>query len=210
MTRAAEPTTSHCLAGTARRRAGSWPRRTTLLAAVLAAGLALPAGALEIEGVKLPDTLTVGGKELRLNGAGLRKKWIVKVYVGGLYLEAPSHDAEAIATSDAPKAVRMVFLREVTVYQMMNAFRDGFNENYSEEEAKALKAKLRPAEKALVELQKGSVLLVSYVPGQGSTVQVEGHEPVTIPGREFGEAIFRNWIGKKPADGDLKKGMLGG
>ena len=36
--------------------------------------LCAPAGAVEIEGVKLADTATVAGRDLVLNGAGLRKK----------------------------------------------------------------------------------------------------------------------------------------
>jgi len=40
----------------------------------------------EVAGVKMPDTVTVEGKTLKLNGMGLRKKVMFKVYVAGLYL----------------------------------------------------------------------------------------------------------------------------
>jgi hypothetical protein len=30
-----------------------------------------------------------------------------------------------------------------------------------------------------------------------------------MPGDEFYRALLRIWLGEKPADGDLKKGMLG-
>ena len=52
----------------------------------------------ELAGVTLPDTLKAGDRTLKLNGLGLRKKSIVKVYVGGLYLESPSKDAGAVLT----------------------------------------------------------------------------------------------------------------
>ena len=194
-------------------RPAAWRLVCELAAALAAIALwaaPVPAPAREVAGAKLPDTITVGGKELALNGAGLRKKWIVKVYAGALYLAAPSGDAEAIVAADEPKAVRMAFLHDVSVYQMMNAFREGFDANNGKEEAKELKVKLRPVEQALVDLKPGSVLLVSYVPGEGSTIQVEGHPGITIAGKEFADALFKNWLGAKPADGDLKKGMLGG
>ncbi len=54
------------------------------------------------------------------------------------------------------------------------------------------------------------MLQVAYVPGAGSTVGVEGGQAVTVAGKDFADALFRNWIGAKPADDDLKKGMLGG
>ena len=86
------------------------------LAAFALSGLFLaarPALARDLAGVSLPDTLSAGDKTLKLNGLGLRKKAIFKVYVGGLYLEAPSKDAAAIVAADAPKAVRMHFLRDL-------------------------------------------------------------------------------------------------
>ena len=53
----------------------------------LALGSAAPAA--ELAGVTMPDTDTVEGKTLKLNGLGLRKKMVFKVYVAGLYLETP-------------------------------------------------------------------------------------------------------------------------
>ena len=43
-----------------------------------------------LAGVTLPDTATVGSKSLVLNGWDCAQKYIVKVYVGGLYLEHKS------------------------------------------------------------------------------------------------------------------------
>ena len=50
----------------------------------------------EVAGVKMADTVSVEGKTLKLNGMGLRKKVVFKVYVAGLYLETPSPAGEAI------------------------------------------------------------------------------------------------------------------
>ena len=73
------------------------------LAAVLVVSVVSPLGtttvAGELAGVTLPDTLKAGEKTLKLNGLGLRKKAVFKVYVGGLYLESPSKDASAILAS---------------------------------------------------------------------------------------------------------------
>jgi len=76
--------------------------------------------------VNMPETLSVGEKMLKLNGLGLRKKVVFKVYVGGLYLETPSNDAAAILASDQAKAVRMTFLRDVSKSQLRDAFVEGF------------------------------------------------------------------------------------
>jgi hypothetical protein len=49
--------------------------------------LATSALAGELEGVSMPDDVSVEGHPLKLNGMGLRKKFIVNVYVAGLYVE---------------------------------------------------------------------------------------------------------------------------
>ena len=90
-------------------------RFVALALAVVLAG-ATVAQAKELAGVTMPDTLSVGGKTLKLNGLGLRKKAIVKVYVGGLYLETPSKDAAADG-----KVNLEVFHRE----EWLRAFGDG-------------------------------------------------------------------------------------
>jgi hypothetical protein len=79
--------------------------------------------------VTLPDTLKVGEKTLKLNGLGLRKKAVFKIYVGGLYLESPSKDAGAILAADQAKAIRMHFLRDLTKAQLVEAFQEGFEAN---------------------------------------------------------------------------------
>ena len=66
---------------------------------------------------------------MKLNGLGLRKKAVFKVYVGGLYLESPPKDAGAILTADQAKAIRMHFLRDLTKAQLVEAFQEGFEAN---------------------------------------------------------------------------------
>ena len=60
--------------------------------------------AVEVGGVKLPDTVSADGKTLKFNGAGIRKKAIFKVYVAALYVETPSKDHQLL-TKGAPEAV---------------------------------------------------------------------------------------------------------
>jgi hypothetical protein len=181
-----------------------------LAAAALALAVALPAHAKKVAGVDFPDAVEVGGQQLKLNGAGLRKKFVVKVYAGGLYLAAPSRDAEAIVAADAPKRVRMVFLRDVKKSQVMDAYRDGFRQNSGGPKLDALLEQLKSIEPAIPNMREGAEMSVTYVPGQGTTVSAAGGgQPVTVPGKDFADAMFRNWLGREPADDDLKKALLG-
>lgn len=187
-------------------------KRSTLLvlaAAALAAALpARPAAAKELAGVNMPETLSVGDKTLKLNGLGLRKKAFFKVYVGGLYLEAPSKDAAAILASDQAKAVRMTFMRGVSKSQLRDAFVDGFEAN-AKEKAAAQKAAIEKLYSWLPDVKEAETLSFSYVPGKGTTVSFGSKELGVIEGKEFAEALFALWLGPKPPSEDLKKGMLG-
>ncbi len=179
-------------------------------AATLAAlALAAPALAREVAGVEFPETIAVGGQELRLNGSGVRAKFVVKVYAGGLYLAQPSADAEAIVAADAPKRVRMVFLRDVDRNKIMETYREGFENNSGGPGLAALLQKLERIAPALADMKKGGEMFVTYVPGQGTTVAAAGGGSVTVEGKDFADAMFRNWLGQKPADASLKKAFLG-
>lgn len=178
------------------------------LVAILALSLALPTLALEVAGVQVPDTATVGGKTLALNGAGLRSKFFVKVYVGALYLEQRSADPAAIVAADAAWKVSMTFKREVEKEKILGAFKEGFENNSRADLAKVVPGLAR-IDAIMKDLKTGDVLEIAYLPGAGSTVTAPGGASVTIEGKTFADALLRNWLGDKPADGDLKKGMLG-
>ncbi len=182
----------------------------TRSAAALAALLACStASAREVSGVRIPDTVEAGGARLRLNGAGVRKKFIVKVkvYVGALYLATPATDPAAIVAADAPWVVRMHFLRDVDQKSILGAFRDGFENNSREKLPQLLPQLDRLA--AIPDVKEGQVLVVAYQPGVGTTVGVETGTQVTVEGKEFADALLRNWLGPDPADSGLKEAMLG-
>ena len=98
-------------------------------------GVAVAASALagEAAGVKLPDTATIEGKTLRLNGIGLRKKMLFKVYVAALYVETPSADAGTIIHSDQVKSITLHILRSLDGAQIGEAISDGFWRNSKEQ-----------------------------------------------------------------------------
>lgn len=187
------------------------PRRTLALtaSAVLALLLvAAPATARQLAGVTMPDSLTVAGQGLKLNGMGLRKKAVFKVYVGGLYLAAPSKDAAAILAADAPKALRMHFLRSVDREKLVETFREGFAAN-APQKAAAQKAGIDRLLATVVDVKDGSSTTYSYLPGTGTVVNVDGKDVATIEGREFAEVLFSLWLGPKPPSEELRQGLLG-
>jgi len=187
-------------------------RIALVLATATVLASAAPALARDVAGVDVPETLAVEGKTLKLNGAGIRKKVVVKVYAGAMYLENPSSNAADILKSDQIRVVQMTFLRGVDKGKILDAYKEGFEKN-----SKGDLAKLQPAldkmQAGLGDMKSGQAMTVSYVPGKGVTVSQQGGGSVTIDGPDgkvVADALLRNWIGPDPADSGLKSAMLGG
>lgn len=161
----------------------------------------------ELAGATLPDTLKTGQMTLKLNGLGLRKKAMFKVYVGGLYLESSSKDADAILTTDEGKAIRMHFLRDLTKAQLVGSFQEGFEANGKDKIGQ--KAAFDKMLALIPDVKEGDTLTFTYLPGTGTTLQVGNEELGGFAGKGFGDAVFSIWLGPKPPSEDLKKGMLG-
>ncbi len=171
---------------------------------------AAPAAALEIGGVKIPDSVEVAGKKLVLNGAGLRTKLFFKIYAGGLYLAEPAEDAAAVINADAPMLVRMHFIYDgVSAEKLQQGWMDGFALT-----APGADENLRQAFSAFSSLfneeaEKNDIYDISWLPGKGVEVVINGSSQGVISGLDFKKALFAIWLGADPVDDDLKEGMLG-
>ena len=181
--------------------------------ALTAAGVCLilsaPARAAQLAGVTMPDSTAVAGKTLKLNGQGLRTKLFFKIYVAGLYLENPSHDAKAIVAADVPKKIVMHFLYgKVTQQQLIEAWNEGFEAN-SAAEAGKLSSEIAQLNAWMGDIVSGQEIVFTYDPAAGTAVEFAGQKKGTILGPDFMRALFRVWLGEKPPTKDLKAGLLG-
>lgn len=193
-------------------------RRTTLksllAAAMLASSFSLPAvAATEVAGIKFDDNVTLAGKELKLNGAGLRTKLIFKVYALGLYLPEKKTSVADILALQGPRRVAIVMMRDLSSEDFGEAFMAGLKANSSEaERAKVLPQTMKFGEifAQIPSLKKGDVLALDWTPGEGTQCQLNGKklgEP--LPDLAFYNAVLRIWLGDKPVDSSLKPHLLG-
>lgn len=166
--------------------------------------------AREVKGVTFPDTETIGNATAKLVGVGLRKKLVINVYLGALYLEKPVAAAPEVISSDQPKRVVLHFIyNHVGTDDLTKAWTDGFKNNVPER-IPALKEQIATFIGYFTEpVKSGEKIIITYVPGVGTEVSVKGQVKGTIPGKDFMEALFSIWFGKNPPSSDLKKGMLG-
>ncbi len=185
-----------------------------LAAAVSLCSLSTFAATIEVQGVKLEDSIEMQGSRLQLNGAGTRFKAIFKVYVAGLYLGKKASTPDDVVNQPGPKRLAVTMLRTIDSKELGKLLTRGMEDNMD----KAAMSKLIPglirmgemfaAQKPLV---AGDQFMIDWVPGVGSVITVKGvvqGEPYKEA--EFFKALMMIWLGPVPADNLLKDALLGG
>ncbi len=179
----------------------------------LALGLAGAAQAIEVGGLKFDDTARVAGKELKVNGAGVRTRVIVKVYALVLYLPEKKDTTAGVLESSGPRRFSLGLLREVTGEDLGQAFMAGITANTDKAERSKFVNQLAQFGEAFVNIpqgKKGDVITVDWVPDTGTVMFLNG-KPIGEPMKDiaFYNAVLKIWLGDKPVDSSLKPQLLG-
>src|SRR5438445_246628 len=154
-----------------------------------------------VAGVKLDDTVNVNGQNLLLNGAGIRKKLFIKVYVGALYLQAKQKEAAMILAADKPRRMVMHFVyHKVERDKIAEAWDEGLEENTPSASAE-VKANFKTLASWMEDMKSGQQIVLTYVPGTGTPIDVNGHTKGTLAGKATADAILAAWMGPKPGPG---------
>lgn len=184
--------------------------RTMVLLAGLASSSALQAA--EVAGIQVEEKLQVGGAELVLNGAGLRSRFFIKVYVGALYAGHKATTPEALYDSPAPRRMVMRLLREMDADALYNALDEGLRNNLAPAELADLKPaidQLGAIMNGIGKVREGDVIAIDFT-AAGVEVGLNGKSRGKVAGAGFGRALLKVWLGENPADASLKKALLGG
>ena len=185
--------------------------RTLILAILLFFG-STAAMAPEVSGVFIDNQIkTSSGQTLMLNGAGLREKFWVDVYVGSLYLAQTSDDITRILSTPGPWRIQLDFVyKEVAQDKLLESWREGFEKNQSAEALQELQSRIE----AFYAFFDSSAVAkdqfrFDYLPGSGTAVSKNQQLLGVVPGKDFSNALLEIWLGNHPADKGLKKAMLG-
>ena len=185
-----------------------------LAGAILACAFTQGAVAAEVAGVTFKETTQVGGKDLVLNGFGVRHKFIVKVYATGLYLPTKKTATEEVFKGDGPRRMQLVILRDISADDFGSAFMAGINNNTDKNDKMKIVGQISKFGEmfaSLPGLKKGDVLNLDYLPGTGTVCVLNGKQVgETVTDVVFYNAILKIWLGEKPADKALKPRLLNG
>ena len=178
----------------------------------LAAPVAL-AQQVNVAGVKFDETIELRGAKLQLNGAGVRYKFVAKVYAAGLYLPKKVGTTEEVLASTGARRMQVTMLRDIDSSELGKLFTRGVEDNMDKATFPKLVPGLMRMSQLFTDIKRlnvGDTFSIDWVPGTGTVVVVKGvqqGEPFKEP--EFFNALIRIWLGPVPADFKLKDALLG-
>lgn len=166
----------------------------------------------EVAGVHVREKVHVQSRNLVLNGAGIRTRFLFKVYVASLYLQKKRTTADAILADKGIKRVELHMMRKVNGDDFLASFEKAIHNNHTDAEYAPLDARMTRLAKVfhdVGQVTEGDVITLDYFAAR-TVVSVNGKVQARIRGRDFFRALLKIWLGDNPVSEDLKRGLLGG
>ena len=184
-------------------------RTITVQLLVLITGILLPFGtnAAEIRGIYFEETHTIENTTLNLTGVGLLRYWGFKAYVGAFYLEEGLAAKDAL--SDSAKRIEIEYLRPIRGEDFGPATEKMIAKNVDPATFERLRSKIDSHNSLYEDVEPGDRYSLTYVPGKGTELALNGQPKGIIEGEDFAKALFSIWLGPEPINGSFKKQLLG-
>lgn len=175
---------------------------------MVASLLGLPAAGATIQGVRFAESRQAGDLTLKLVGTGLQRyAYVYHVCVAALYLPAGTKPGDAL--TDIPKTLEIEYFHKIRADQFASLTVKGVKANTPPAEFARVEARLGDFVAAYRSVQPGDRYSLTFLPGDGTTLALNGKTVIHIPGDDFARAIYSVWLGKKPVTEGLKAGLLG-
>jgi len=169
--------------------------------------MAFPLYAAEVAGIQYRDSFLVDNTKLRLTGVGLLRYWGFKAYTGAFYLEEGTPINEAL--SDTAKRIELEYFRSIKGKDFGPATNKSIFKNVDSKTFGRLRSRIDYHNSLYEDVQPGDRYSLTYVPGTGTELSLNGEPKGLIEGSDFAAAVFSIWLGPKPISESFKKQILG-
>lgn len=171
--------------------------------------LPAPSHALTVENIPFADSTAIGGKPVPLrNAALLRYLKFIKAYVAALYL--PEGVKAEDALSDVPKRLEISYLVAIKGPDFGKGAAPTLERNQPPAELAKLQGRIDRINAAYKDVKAGDRYSLTYLPGRGTELALNGSPLIVIEGADFAAAYFGIWLGREPIDEKLKRDLLKG
>jgi hypothetical protein len=164
-----------------------------------------------LEGVNFSKTAKIHnyGKQLVLQGAAIRSKFVVDVYVGILYLEKRVASTMDAIKLPGAKRMQMSFLHEVSAKKMRSSWSAAIQDNNADDAINKHQEDITAFLNLFVhDLKPGDVVFIDNNPGQGVHVLLNNKLLGTVKNNGLYDLILATWMGKNPPSITFQKNIL--
>lgn len=177
------------------------------LTGLLLVALPIPGAAALVEGVSFSDSISVGSVTLPLRGVGLAKFLrTISVYVAALYL--PSGTEPDRVLEDVPKRLELSYFRSIRAGDFGRAAEKVLADNVSPERLGIMAPRIAQLHRLYEDVKPGDRYGLTYTPGVGTELSLNGVVKGTVEGADFAAAYFAIWLGPNPINEALKLRLL--
>jgi len=165
----------------------------------------------EIKDIKFPKSVIVNNQKLFLNGVGIRNKFFIDAYIGGLYLTNPTHDPKKILASNEIISLRIIINLSIPSKRLMKLML------MHELKISLTKAELKKVENEIdiflstfnQKILAGDTFVFNIIPNGGIKAYKNNQLVKVINNDSFNKIILKPWIGDRPVEKKLKSNLLG-
>ena len=184
-------------------------RQLRILPLIFAAFL-VPASVVqsaEIEGVRFPEQLQMGEAQLQLQGTGLlRYRSVFKAYVAALYLDEDAHIDEVLG--EVPRRLEIEYFWAIPADRFAEATVEGISRNVDAAALEGMQPRIAKFNELYVDIEPGDRYSLTYLPGRGTELGLNGQPKGIVEGADFAVALFSIWLGPNSLNDGLRRELL--
>jgi len=182
--------------------------RICALTLVMWATISANALASEIAGVVFDDTHKASETNLIIVGTGLMRYLVfIKAYVAALYMEE-GVEAEKVF-SDVAKRLEIEYFHPIEAKDFVFSTNELTARNVDAATLVRLRQQIDRLNALYENVSPGDRYSLTYIPGVGTELALNGEAKGTIAGNDFAAAVFSMWLGPRPIDESLRDSLLG-
>ena len=170
---------------------------TTILITITLFSSTPNVSAAEIEGIRFENSYQIEGIRLKIQGAGLlRYLGFIKAYVGAFYLEEGSSLEDVL--SDRPKRLEVEYFHALKGEDFGVTTDKVIEKNTDALTLQRIRPQIDYHNSLYEDVQTGDRYSLTYIPGRGTELALNGKTKGIIKGADFASAIFRCGWGNSP------------
>lgn len=161
-----------------------------------------------VNGVDFSKSIETRTEPLILRGASLfRWAMVFDVYVGALYL--PSNIPADQWGADVPKHLEICYLRDIPAEGFIESSEEHLRKVLALKDYQSIEPRLEELFDLFRDVKERDRYALTYQPGVGTTLSLNGEALGTIPGPDFAAAYFGIWLGEDPLQEKFRDDLLG-